>query len=199
MSIKKILFNVLLAGQGLQHPSWNFLLDVAISLRSKTMALICQKHKGQYFLFVVDCSKILSWESLWLLVMSRWNRCFLGNNTSPLLKEIGEDQRHKGLSVFYCTNEGTSNENIVLLSSRDGIEMQVIDSELKELSEWTKLSDESCFCFTQCKDRQRVISLADKHVFIIDLSLKSIVKEVKYSFGLSQWWESFMDGVKFFG
>lgn len=196
---KEVLFNVLLAGQREKPEIQYFLLDVAISLTSNKLALICRKHEGHCFLSLVDYSQTPSWELFWFVVFSQWSQSCLSNNTSLSVKEIGEDQSRKGIAVFFYHNAKSYNEQIVLFSSKGGIEMLDLDSRLRELSKWNRVSDESCFSFTQSKDRRRVISLADRHVLIIDLNERKIVKSVHYLFGLRQWWTSFLNNAKFFG
>lgn len=196
---KQLLFNVLVAGQSTKLECQHFLLDVAISETSKRLVMICKKYEGHCFLSVIDYSEKSSWRSLWLVAMTRWNQCFISNDTSPLVKEIMGEQRERGISVFYYDNDEKSIEQIILLSSKDGIEVQDFGPDLRQLSEWIRISQDGCFSFMQSKDRRSVVSLADRLVLIIDLNEKRVIKSVEYSFSLSQWWESILDDVEFFG
>lgn len=196
---KQVLFNLLLEGQRAKPEYQHYLLDAAISLTSERLALICKKCRGHCFLSVVDYSKTSTWRSLWLVIMSRWNQCFLSDKPSALVEEIEGHHSWKNMSVFYYHNEEKNVEQIVLFSSRDGIEVQDFDSDLQRLYEWINISKESCFSFVQSKDRGSVISLTDRRVLIIDLTKKEITRNVEYSFGLRQWWESILDDVTFFG
>jgi len=88
---KQVLFNVFLVGQRANPEYQQLLLDVAISFTSNKLAMICKKYKGYCFLCTLDYSETSSLESLWLVVMSKWNHCVFANNTSSLVREIGGD------------------------------------------------------------------------------------------------------------